>query len=102
MSKNPTEHELFEIRVQAALVAIGSVLRATIPLTERVRIHRQIERSTTYVPEGVDQDERLRAYYIPNSLPSLTTCLASPESMIHHPFKAVWLKLVIIPLAKAT
>ena len=64
MSKNPTEHELFEIRVQAALVAIGSVLRATIPLTERVRIHRQIERSTTYVPEGVDQDERLRAYYI--------------------------------------
>ena len=63
MPDNPTEHELFEIRVQAALVAIGSVLRATIPLTDRVRIRRDIERSTTYVPEGIDQDETLRAYY---------------------------------------
>ena len=63
MPDNPTERELFEIRVQAALIAIGSVFRATIPLTDRVRIHREIERSTTYIPEGIDKDERLRAYY---------------------------------------
>ena len=63
MTDNPMERELFEIRVQAALIAIGSVLRATIPITDRVQIRREIERSPTYVPERIDQDEGLRAYY---------------------------------------
>ena len=63
MCDGPTERELLEVRVQAALVAIGSVLGATIAPSERVRIRKQAERSTTYVPEWINDDEALRVYY---------------------------------------
>ena len=63
MCDGPTERELLEVRVHVALVAIGSVLRATIAPDERVSIRRQMERIVTYVPEWIDDNEALRVYY---------------------------------------
>ena len=61
---DPTEYELFEVRVQAALVVFASVLRSKLSQSDRAKIRRDVARTLTYIPERIDKDERLRAYYV--------------------------------------